>query len=366
MIPPGPSKSVAILLSSQARRPTGQTDWIRQTSCAVAEIKQKGFGIVSSVGLSTWDLITSLAAIHQVPLRLLIPNGPKGDFGCRSDEIISDFGLQRELVDFIPVFAESATSEQAMMSRDQSVIEQASELWPISLRPGGRMSSAIDSALAQGKVIERRFEIAYNARHPFLKYIVDHSRLSPQIRNISSEYLVHWTRTANHPWPGERTVDYWQSVVASDSYCRSALDTLRRVLYTKCIRASSRHMPAGFSTVAFSSLSPVEVLPLMRWRARYGEMSFEPYGIGIRLDSAMAQQILPVSYVDSHRPTCVTPWLCQSIGAKTDWRAEREYRHLGNFDLGKCADSDLIVFTLHQSEADAISRDFGLKAISFY
>ncbi len=366
MTRPGPSKYVAILSSRQARRPTGQCEWVRQTSTAVTELKKRGHGLVSSVGLSSWDLASSLASIHQIPLRLLIPCESAEDCERRSHEITSDFKLTRDLVEFITVVADSPTSEKAMLLRDQSVIEHAYELWPVSIRRGGKMSSAIDSASAKGKAIDRQFEIAYSTRHPVLKYEVDSSRLSPSIRKMTSQYLIHWTRTSNHRWPGERTIDYWRSILDSSSYCRSAFETLRHIVSTKRIQASNRHMPAGFSTVAFSSLSPIDVLPIMRWRARYGEMSFEPYGIGIRIESALAHKILPVSYVEFRNPTCATPWLCQTIGTKTDWRAEHEYRHLGNLDLEKFASADLIVFTLHQSEADTISRDFGLNAVSFY
>lgn len=366
MTRPGPSKFVAILSSRQARRPTGQCEWVRQTSTAVAELKRRGYGLVSSIGLSTWDLATVLASIHQIPLRLLIPCESDEDCENRSHAIISDFGLMRDMVEFIPVIVHSPTSELAMILRDQSVIEHADELWPVSIRRGGRMSSVIETAVAKGIAIDRQFEMGYSVRPPVLKYTVDPPRLSPSIRKMTSQYLVHWTRTSNHPWPGERPIDYWISVLPSTNYCRSAFETLKRILSTKCIQASNRHMPAGYRTVAFSGLSPIEVLPLMRWRARYGEMSFEPYGIGIRFESAMAQHILPVSYVQSHSSTCATPWLCQTIGTKTDWRAEREYRHLENLDLKQLSVDDLIVFTLEKSEADTISRDFGLKAVSFY
>ncbi len=363
---PGLFKYVAILSSRQARRPTGESEWVRQTTTAVAELKKRGYGLVSSVGLSTWDLATSLASIHQIPLRLLIPGDSAENCAHRSCEISSDFELSRDLVDFIPILADSPSREQSMILRDQSVIDQVDELWPVSIRRGGKMSSVIETASGKGIAIDRQFEIGYSVRPPVLKYTVDPSRLSPSIRNMTSQYLVHWTRTSNHPWPGERPIDYWISVLSSTNYCRSAFETLKRILSTKCIQASNRHMPAGYRTVAFSGLSPIEVLPLMRWRARYGEMSFEPYGIGIRFESAMAQHILPVSYVQSHGPTCATPWLCQTIGSKTDWRAEREYRHLENLDLKQISGDDLIVFTLEKSEADTISRDFGLKAVSFY
>jgi hypothetical protein len=228
------------------------------------------------------------------------------------------------------------------------------------------MERLIESASADGKPVDRRFAVEYSDRRKTLQYAVDASRISQEIRHIGDDYLIHWTRTANGRWPDECTIDYYRDILSNDRYCRTGHDTLTHILTTNRLIASARHMPRGYATVAFSGLSPLEAVPLMRWRSRFGEMSFEPYGIGIKHKAALAAGIRKVSYVARRNPACVEPWLCQSTGQKTDWRQEREYRCLGDLDLTKISKTDMLALCLHSDEATELRQEFGVPVISFY
>jgi hypothetical protein len=365
----GDRQYAAILLSRQPRRPCRADEWVRQTEQAVLWLKESGQEIVSSVGLPTWELITSLASIHRLPLRLIVPV-PSSEY---ADEIAADiaqqFDLRAALTEIIPLIAEGGTGrKQVMLRRDEATVKTADILLPVSMRTGGRMAALVGTATAEGKPIDRRFEIEYRVRRDKLAYAIDQSRINPQLSSFAPEYLIHWTRAANGPWPGEKAIDYYKDVLASDRYLRTGFDTLRRTLQMKRLIASPRHMPQNTPVVAFSGLSPLEVAPLMRWRARFGEMSFEPYGIGIKVDAALRAATQPVRYYDRKIKGEVSgqPWLWQSTGTRTDWRQEREYRHPGDFDLDKLLPSDLLVFCLTSDEAAEITANFGLRAVSFY
>ena len=106
----------------------------------------------------------------------------------------------------------------------------------------------------------------------------------------------------------------------------------------------------------------------MRWRSRYSQMSFEPYGLGIRKQLAFQLGVMPVRYYDRKSeplPGDVPIWLTQSIGEKSDWRQEREYRHLRDFQLDEIPDDDLILFCHAREDAASLEAKFRLPVIPF-
>jgi hypothetical protein len=127
-------------------------------------------------------------------------------------------------------------------------------------------------------------------------------------------------------------------------------------------------MPGNIPTVSFSGISPLEFAGLMRWRARYREMSFEPYGIGIEREFALRHGIKPVMYYEKECP--LSPqgcdfWLTQSRGMKTDWRNEDEYRFRGDFSLAHVSHDKIVCFCFETKQARTIKRQYGIKAIAF-
>lgn len=365
----GDRQFAALLLSRQPRRPCRKDRWVVQTEKAVRWLKESEHGIVSSVGLPTWELITSLASIHRLPLRLVVPIPPSNDADKIAADIIQQFDLSADRTEFVSIHSSKLEGRKpAMTRRDKAIAEIADILVPISIRAGGEMAAMAEKATAKGKPIDRQFEIAYRARKEKLTYAIDLSRINPRLSSLAPEYLIHWTRAANGPWPGETAIDYYKDVLTSDRYMRTAFDTLKQILQMKRLIASPRHMPQNTPVVSFSGLSPLKAAPLMRWRARFGEMSFEPYGVGIKADVALRNGIEPVRYYERNIEQGISdqPWLCQSNGIKADWRQEREYRHLGDFDLGRVSPDDLIVFCLTPNEAAEISTQFGVRAVSIY
>ena len=110
------------------------------------------------------------------------------------------------------------------------------------------------------------------------------------------------------------------------------------------------------------------MIPLMRYRARYQQMSFEPYGIGIKRNIAEQLGIIPVTYYDRSGKFCHSedpPWCYQSHGTQAAWTVEDEYRCEGHLDLSRIDKSDLIVFTRFETEAEMIRQKFGYHTVSF-
>lgn len=310
-------------------------------------------------------MLTAVASDAGVTVILVIPARDTLTFDLAVQEITHQYELNPLQDEFVHLpTANLRRGEQIMKARDRRVIELAETLIPVSLRPGSSLEELIESKSMRGKRIVDDHRIPYEKRKNSLAYRIAPTNLNPDLASVSGRYLIHWTRSFHHKWPGEKQIDYYRDMCRRNTYPRSAIDSLRRILSTRNIHASSTHMPAGHKCVSFSARQPEELLPLIAWRARYRQMAFEPYGVGIVKDLASKLDIHPVHYgpgADSDTPR----WLMQSTGRITDWRQEREYRHLGDFDLRAVAREDLIAFTHTAEEALTVQCETGVRTIPF-
>ncbi|MEW5994609.1 MAG: hypothetical protein AB1744_09455 [Candidatus Zixiibacteriota bacterium] len=364
------STVAAILLSRQPLRPCGRDAWVRQTVAAVRRIKKQGWTISTSVGMSTWELALALASMLSVKAQVHIPTVSEQESERLKDETIRLFQLDPRLIEFKPCLIHSLnrSKNESLMLRDKAVIDSADTLLPVSVRTGGHMAGLVEHAQNAGKRIDRQFEIPYHKRTAALSYEVNVNCLNPDLPTVGQRYLIHWTRTSNGPWPNETSLDYYASIIESTSYPRTAFCTLMNMLQGNTLVATDKHMPHRIPTVSFAALTPGETIPLMRWRARYRQMSFEPYGIGIERRYAQSLGIQPVVYYDRKaEPTSLDtePWLTQSRGQKGDWRVENEHRHRGSLHLSRIPGRKLLALCLTRGEATLITKISGVRAISF-
>ncbi len=362
------SSFAVILLSRQPRRPSGQIAWVRQTVAAIKWLQSNNIGLISSIGMQTWELSAALASMHKLPLRLFLPGVSPADFSAECEAAVSDYDLDPNLVEFIPVHvSSSAGSKKAFMAaRDETVVQAADILIPVSLRSGGTMDGILESAGLADKRIVPDFRIEHSERNEPLKTTLEGKDLNPELEQVADKYVIHWTRGANGPWPSEKPIDFYRTILESETWPHTGFDTLVNIMENRLLLASSRHMPSNVETVSLSSLSPTEAIPLMRWRARYGEMSFEPYGIGVQKTYAQTAGILPVSYIEQDADTADSPlWLRQSVGAKTDWRTEQEYRCLGSLNLAQFPVEAMVIFCRTEHEAAILRGRFPYRVVSF-
>jgi hypothetical protein len=318
--------------------------------------------------MSTWELLTSVAVLQQVRLKLFIPTISENDYEQKKSYATEQFAFPPDMVDFVSVIChEPVSKEELWLLRDRAIVEACDIMVPVSIRERGHMATLLKEGKNAGKRIEQRFLVNYSERRKPLAYRLPNDHLNPALEHVRDRYLIHWTRASNSAWPTERLIDFYQAIIESDSYPRSAFDTLLNVLVSKKVVASSRNMPQSIATVSFSGLSPVEVIPLVRWRSRYRQMSFEPYGIGIEKCYARRIGIQPVIYYDKQSgcPETVPPWLLQSTGERGDWRPEREYRHRGDLDLSAIPLHRMCAFCYTPQEAESIEKNTGIRTIPF-
>ena len=297
-----------------------------------------------------------------------VPAVNRDEFERLKESAIDQFDLNPDLVDLVPVLSEekNTTKEELWLRRDKRLLEAADVLLPVSLHKGGHMDSLLQRFCGQGKSVENRFWVDYEKRVQPLAYRLKAEQLNPKLQQLEDQYLIHWTRAANSAWPTEKLIDYYQAVIESESHPRSAFSTLMNIISTRKIVATPKNMPAGIPTASFSGLAPADIVPLVTWRSRYRQMSFEPYGIGIEKQYAMNKGVCPVWYY--HKNCDCTHnterWLWQSVGEKGDWRAEQEYRYKGDFDLSCFPSNRLLALCHTQREAEIIEKSTGIQAVS--
>ena len=229
------------------------------------------------------------------------------------------------------------------------------------------MQQLLQAARSNGIPVEERFAVPHERGKQPVAYRLDNDRLNPELARIGRRYLIHWTRASNGPWPDERAIDFYAAVIESHTYPRSVFCTLMNILLNSRITATGTNMPDRTATVSLSGLPPTDTIPLMRWRARYRHMSFEPYGIGIARSLTEMLGLRQVRYAD-RRSTAITEddvWLTQSPGKRSDWRAEDEYRHRGDILLSDVPHDKLLAFCLTSEEAALITKVTGIRAVPF-
>lgn len=363
-------KSATILVSRQHLRPSLKDEWVRKLLLAVKHVKDQGWILNSSVGSPNWEIITAAATIIAVPLKLFLPVSNTGDFENAKLTNSHNFDLANRSVEFEAVLPKGRipNREEHWQQRDRAVLESSNILIPVSVRPNGTMSELLYSAKKSDKQVTDEFEAEYDGSSTKLSYTIGRSSLSDGIKKIGNHFVFHWTRASNGPWPNERKIDFYGDVLKSTEFPRTAFRTLKRILDEKLIIASAKNMPGKTPAVSFTGLAPIDIIKLMKWRARYSQMTFEPFGIGIEKDTALSMGIGKVQYYDikSRKNNLSHPsWLRQSMGKITDWRNENEFRYKGNFDLNNIPTDKLIAVCFHKDEATKLENETGIKTVSF-
>lgn len=359
----------ALLLSRQHLRPNRRSTWVCAAREAVDWVRTLGFGVTSSIGMQTWEMVTTIALGAGLPLRLVVPSTSAEEYDAHCQFARGQFDINSRNVTFIPACGENTEvdSKRIQLLRDHAVIDHSDLLLPLSVRPRGNMARLISRAEASGKVVERRFDSGPPQEGQLSRFEIETNSINPEIDLIGCDYLIHWTRATNGAWPGEKLVELYHKVLRSDMWPHDGFATLRHIIEERRIRATSDNMPDGIDSVSFSDLAPRAVLPLMTWRARYNRMAFEPYGIGIRKISRPAGMIHPVIYYDPKKgkaPDRENYWRSQSIGRVTDWRGEHEYRHRGDVHLADIEDVDIVVICGTADEAKILRRTTSYRIIA--
>ncbi len=364
-------KKAAVLNSRQNLRPLGSDAWIKNTGSAIRHAVDDGCTILTSIGMNTWEIVLYFVSAYNARVVTYIPVEKGADSGKIKYAICTQFELNNELTDwrFIEINNVKKDKHFFQQKRDEAIVNEADIIYPISVRRNGNMERLLETGRNKKIAIRDNFRTEYSGSDRKYKIKIDPERINPNIDKLLKYYLIHWTRTSNTAWPGETKYEFYRDIVHSRAvYPRNALETLKKILTDRKVIASSRHYRKNVPAVAFSSLAPSEASSLMKWRARYREMSFEPYGIAIKRELAKRIGIRRVIYghaKEFHNLKVEERPYFQSTGTKGFWLPENEYRFIGDLDLNLIPAESLAAIARRPDEIAAIKQIYDGQVISF-
>ncbi len=363
-------KKAAILNSRQALRPGGDDLWISRSREAVADAIGRNLEIVASVGMNAWEIPLYFASRAGARLVLVVPRNQDDTPEAIQNYYCRQFHIEPGKIrfHFLTVPRGNARKSTFQKERDLAVIMMADIIYPVAIRPGGNLERLIEEPKTSGVTIARDFQTEYDSRPSECKVIIDQARLRPHVNRLLDNNLIHWTRGTSAPWPDETSYQYYEDIIhARTRYPRSALDTLKRILNRRKILASSRHLPKGLRAVSFTGTAPLKAIGLMRWRARYQEMSFEPYGVAVEKQAALDVGVRKVLYGDaatSRNLESADRDYFQNVGKEGYWLPEEEYRYIGDFDLALLPEEKVTAVVWKKADIPEIAEEFKGRIIA--
>ncbi|HDS29835.1 MAG TPA: hypothetical protein ENN67_02200 [Firmicutes bacterium] len=350
-----------IMNSRQSKTPVGNDPWIKNTFEAVRYCSENSIPVIASIGMNTWEFTLWAVGETGGNAIVLVPSCDKNNFDEAVKNIVDDFGLEFSSHAWVCLGTGSVKGKKWWHDRDRMAIEISRMIFPVSIRNGGYWDKFLLQNQA-GKPIDDNFRLDYESGAKRKFKIASVTKCFP---TSDRKYLTHWTSRSYHPWPGEKSADFYSAIYQSrDEYARSAENTLIRILEEGLIRGSGKRIRGGCPVVSFTSLAPDKALELMRWRKRFVRPTFEPFGVAITFETAEKLGIKPVVYVKSDEPVSGNqPEFQQGYGIG-DWRLENEHRAIGDVDLEKIPRDEIAVLVPSVNSAEKIRERFGLKTIA--
>jgi len=344
--------SVLLLNSAQSKYPLGSDPWIQGSIKAISSLAEHENTILCSTDPSPWSLVTYLAGKTSMNIKLIVKAKENAAGFCEYERLLNEYALEKSRTS--PLFLgiePRGRPKRIWQERDMFALGHAGVVYPVSIRPGGRLGTLL-SAGGFGTGVRNDFRIEWTSRK---------QRASKNYTGINvypfppGNWLVHWTRASQGPWPGEKAWEFYRDLLARPGiYVRSAGETLIRIIADRKIRGSSRRLHSGKSAVAFTSLKAENAVQLMRWRKRFVQYTFEPYGLGIKLDVIKNMGARRVEYENT--PSCAPAdkLFSQSPGRRGDWIIEKEWRIRGDLPLNGVERDDIIVIVPDETAAELI------------
>lgn len=351
--------------SRQAKYVACGEPWLKATVAAVYDAVSRNRGIVTSLGLLQWELALWAACDAGGQVQVMIPEYDVTSID--KNDLARRFGGHPENIHIysFPTSSSKRKPKSAWPERDACCVEIADEIMPVSIRPEGNLERLLARAREEGKRIDERFKLEYDAiKHPLWVGHVARENLAEWAGDPQWPYLTHWTRTFSEPWPGETECDFFHDLLMSRDDMelearlpRSAYATLYRIVSERLLRGGTSRIRNHQSAVAFTAQNPAAALSRMRYRHRFQRWNIEPYGLAIRRECLERLGAAPVVYQSDEKPIpeSLDPvWIQGGASGKVDWSQEAEWRYPGDLDLDRLEPDDALILTLEHEEARAI------------
>lgn len=180
------------------------------------------------------------------------------------------------------------------------------------------------------------------------------------------DFLSHFTRRRYGPWPDQSEGEFLDDLILErEGADHSALASLRRILGQRRIAGTGEAIRGGFRVVSFTAVPLPEMQSRRVFRPHRGRWDFEPYGLCIRRDWAVARSMKPVNYGDESLWNQLSPaeqpffQLSHTHNDEPqqviDWTGEQEWRHLGDVEISDLPPDAGLVFVPTWAEAESLA-----------
>ncbi len=267
----------------------------------------------------------------------------------------------------MPVSKEKLTKHERYRLRDLMCHHISDLCYPVAVRPGGFW----DRITTGSTVTDDRFRAPYPGKQ---REEWHDSNFVLEKNNTRSEYLFHWTRGVYGPWRGQITADFFEDLTnAKKGNPHNGLRTMLHIVQSGVLRGEGRMIKTGEPVISLTALSPYASLKQIKYRPALGRWNFEPYGIAIKRTTLVALGAKPVIYgsreeyselSESDKPYFQFEGSRKSADKSANWRAENEWRLVGDLDLDSIT-GELLLITFSKKEAEYIKKRQKHPVVSF-
>ncbi len=181
--------------------------------------------------------------------------------------------------------------------------------------------------------------------------------MSSELVNLDwSQYLVHCTRAAAGPWPGQTWAQYRDDLLLADpsSAARDTVDALCRIVRGQRLIAGATTSDQAAAVVSFSAVGLPALLAARTYRSHLHRWDYEPFGIGMSRNAAARIGMQPVIYGDRELRKKLPPdqrYRFQATGETYDWTREQEWRCGSDIDLSRLGRDEVFIFVPDENAA---------------
>lgn len=371
------NKAVAWFNSGKPRIVQPEALWLRGLRLTLGEMRTLSTTFVASTGTLSYELVSAFAASTSSPLLQILPDSLISSLD--SEKYAHGTPRHSSVTALSCHFGRNRCPKAVRWTcRDRLVAHLADVHIVLDLRPSSRLAQILSDQHCRDPraiwVLKGTHED--DSLHSGNQELIERLPVQPRFFHVGGspsevprrtsparlsgaavcdewtpcwkDYLYHYTRGCNGPWPGEDLHRYCIGILeGAPLSSHSALATLARILNERRIRASHLLVRRVQSVVSLTSRPPHELHLFRRWNRSKARWTLDPYGIALRKTILKSKGARPTIYGGESVYRRLRPedrYRFQSRGRRTSWTGEREWRLGGDLRLEELDPGDYFVF----------------------
>jgi len=400
----------AMILNSRPNKALhSDSVWFTKTVNLAKDSIRKNWTLVSSYGPITYSVVSfsakgkGLAVLCDGPIPFMDKDDVEEKFKTEFSDI---FHMETTL--FISGFSPGALPKTKLRwaIRDETAGSISEIILPCEVRPNGNMARILESAYLKGKTVIHQDANSSSHNHcpkgPLKLRLKNNSQYTPKIvpeihkkitqnnssvlkapfykgvfvpnvplENYAGDLLIHYTRACRGPWPGQSWSEYLSDLIHNNpGSSHDAVDTLKRILVERKIRACGKWTRGSIPVVSFTETTPEQFGLICKWRRGLMRRTFEPYAIAFSKKALFDKGARKVIYAPEEDfktlPQDAKPFFQLSLSLCADWSVEKKWRLPGDLGLENMKSSDWFVIAPNQHDAQDLRNSVSIKSLRIY